>query len=301
MFGFLVQPRPQRGLDNLTRHCSHTSCITTGSTFRGCRGCSHTQPRKQVESIMNSKRSDMKTLIGATVVNCRVFATSAIRKRVRSRTTMGYLSRLFFFLLYACGRSQLSTMVRIPSGIYTVGCDRLDYCLANDLRKVEISHYKIDRRAVLYSEYDVCVRAGRCPVQKRWHADREAAVVSKNAAAAFCSDRRGRLPTAVEWEAAAHGGTQSLYPWGNKWDSNRVVRLETTASRDWFAEYVTVNTKDSSRSPFGVLGMIGGAPEFVEADRGGGNSRGAWPTSPAAEFVVERPHTEERAGFRCVY
>jgi formylglycine-generating enzyme required for sulfatase activity len=81
----------------------------------------------------------------------------------------------------------------------------------------------------------------------------------------FCRSFDARFPTADEWEKAARGTDERLYPWGNEWDETRgffyygqppppPIRRTELAAVDNFPNGV---------SPYGVWGMAGGLPEIV--------------------------------------
>ncbi len=52
--------------------------------------------------------------------------------------------------------------------------------------------------------------------------DQPREMVSWLEADAYCRERGVRLPTEVEWEYAARGPDNSIYPWGNTFDGNRL-------------------------------------------------------------------------------
>ncbi|MDX1990830.1 MAG: formylglycine-generating enzyme family protein [bacterium] len=79
-------------------------------------------------------------------------------------------------------------------------------------------------------------------------------------AQSYCQAIGRRLPTEAEWERAARGVNNFLYPWGNQWDETRArYRLPTTAD----AGPVAVGSFENS-SEFGAFDMAGNVAEWVQ-------------------------------------
>jgi formylglycine-generating enzyme required for sulfatase activity len=134
-------------------------------------------------------------------------------------------------------------------------------------------------------------RIARVPVTNRqFHGDgddRPVTYVSRAEAEAFCERNGARLPTEAEWEAAARGGDDRLWPWGDELPDR--TRAEFGAG---IGAPVSVGSYPRGASPFGTLDMAGNVWEWTSGDavRGGSYLSGPdelrcsyrHPTHPAA-------------------
>jgi len=73
----------------------------------------------------------------------------------------------------------------------------------------------------------------------------------------FCVQRGTRLPTEREWEYAARGPSNLVYPWGNEWDENNIM---------WVGSHpAEVGSRPAGTSWVGALDMAGNISEWVSS------------------------------------
>jgi formylglycine-generating enzyme required for sulfatase activity len=142
--------------------------------------------------------------------------------------------------------------------------------------------------------------------------------VAQEDARAYAAWAGKRLPHEWEWQYAAQGNDQRLYPWGSNWDAAAVpVPAQGRTMRGPDA----VDAHPAGASPFGVMDMVGNVwqwtEEFVDEHTRGGILRGgsyyqpqgsiwyfpqAYRNDQHGKLLLMAP-SKDRAGalgFRCV-
>jgi hypothetical protein len=157
------------------------------------------------------------------------------------------------------------------------------------------------------------------------YADYPAICVGWWSAYALAGFEGKRLPTSLEWEAAARGSDGRLFPWGDDIDLEAVNCADAYAGRPlvsyeaWLEEHdrgalrnahpVAVQSHEKNRSPFGVHQMAGNVWEFTSTvlpDRGevvicGGSYDNPYRAVQASSKGLARLRMSSNAvGFRCV-
>lgn len=152
-----------------------------------------------------------------------------------------------------------------------------------------------------------------------------AVCVSWWAAYAFAAFEGKRLPTSLEWEAAARGTDGRLFPWGDNPDLQAVNCADTWAGRPLVTyqackeefdrgglghAWVTpVDARPANRSPFGIADMVGNVWEWTSSSVndpdeavicGGAFDNPLRAIQTSAKGLFRRSRASNAVGFRCV-
>jgi formylglycine-generating enzyme required for sulfatase activity len=239
-----------------------------------------------------------------------------------------------------------ASMVLIPAGAFWMGSDagRAD---ERPRHRVSLDAYEIDIYEVTNARFARFVDAGGYANQalwspagwawrtrfhvtqpdrwtdSRWNGPTQPVVgVSWYEADAFSRYVNKRLPTEAEWEKAARGTDERVYPWGSDWDPTR------TNGPPGGRQTAPVGSYPAGASPYGVHDLAGNAWEWVAdwwspdyyasspadnppgppAGTEKGFRGGSWFSSqPVSVSTTYREHTnvyefgvrDEMTGFRC--
>lgn len=202
-------------------------------------------------------------------------------------------------------------------------------------QSVAMAAFSMDATEVSTSAYGACVTQGACDaleykdckvytpkglqialrVPKILREGAHPAVcVTREQARVYCEAQNGALPTHEQWEWAARGEEELLFPWGNTWSPDKanwgefdVIKTPVAGAIDGFAWTAPVGQFKQGVSPFGLYDMAGNASEWVAGTQRLGEARGgSWTSDPFAmrATVKKRVVAAERrtdVGFRCAY
>jgi formylglycine-generating enzyme required for sulfatase activity len=165
-------------------------------------------------------------------------------------------------------------MILIPEGPFVMGSDsdRLEFAPAH---QVWLPNFYIDKYEVTNANYAACVDAGECAppnipnskTRPQYFGNPEfddypVIFVRWDSAETYCKWRGVRLPTEAEWEKAARGTDERLYPWGEQPpDCSRANYWPTGPCLGDTAE---VGTHPRGVSPYGVHDLTGNVWEWVQ-------------------------------------
>jgi formylglycine-generating enzyme required for sulfatase activity len=167
--------------------------------------------------------------------------------------------------------------VFVPAGEFMMGAGSNDSKAENDEKpqhKVMLDAFWIDRTEVTNAMYALCVQARVC----RSPLDTSSATrgfyfgnakydnfpviyVRWVDAQAYCGWSGRRLPTEAEWEKAARGIDQRIYPWGNELPKDKITSLLNSGERT--GDTTAVGSYPQGVSFYGALDMAGNVLEWA--------------------------------------
>lgn len=172
-------------------------------------------------------------------------------------------------------------MVLIPGGNFIMGeeggslmryaedptGDRVNMRDERSRHAEKVGSFYIDRYEVTNAQYADFVLATRARTPGSWEgkptyppeeADYPVTGINFGEAEAYCKWRGKRLPTEEEWEKAARGAVEYLYPWGRGYQKERANTWEegTRGPR-------SIHDFRRDKGPYGVYGMAGNVSEWT--------------------------------------
>jgi serine/threonine protein kinase len=194
-----------------------------------------------------------------------------------------FLTALLFFKYF---NSQQTTstqdliapeMVKIAGGSFTMGRDSKDAtAIESPAREVIVKDFFLSRYEITNKEYQSFLLATNYRPPLGWNGlevpkateNLPVANITWEDAQYYCywlSQAKGenyRLPTEEEWEFAARGTENKLYPWGNELITNSVVFAETSLGA---SSPITSAILDKDKSSLGVIGLAGNVSEWTSS------------------------------------
>jgi len=243
-------------------------------------------------------------------------------------------------------------LVFVPAGEFIMGSDASTdpyfWGAEGPPHRVYLDGFWIYRMEVTNAMYQACVAQKACPrpaqaysnTRDPYYGNADYAsypviYVDYVDALSYCQWAGGRLPTEAEWEKAARGTDQRLFPWGddlpaadklNFCDWNCPFGLRISSVDDGYRDTAPVGSYPAGASLYSVLDMAGNVSEWTADWMGtlyyqnspeknplgpaSGTRRvvrgGSWgnPTDgvrTTGRFSVNPTNTVETIGFRCVY
>ncbi|HEX2907466.1 MAG TPA: formylglycine-generating enzyme family protein, partial [Phototrophicaceae bacterium] len=151
------------------------------------------------------------------------------------------------------------TMVMVPAGCFDMGSDN---GVSDEKPVTEIcftAPFWLDKTEVTngqFAQFD-----GEAANASRWpDADRPRENITWFEARDFCAQREARLPTEAEWEYAARGPENWVYPWGNEFVANNVVFGDNSGSQT-----AAAGSKPGGASWVGALDLSGNVWEWASS------------------------------------
>lgn len=161
-------------------------------------------------------------------------------------------------------------MIYVSAGDFGMGYNEAMDPDELPFHRVYLDGYYIDKFEVTAGDYQTCLSEGGCPrpsgsgggcnFGNSALSDNPMNCVDWEEARKFCQWAGKRLPTEAEWEKAARGTDNRLYPWGSQGPSCSTAIFDNGCGKKstW-----PVGSKTNGASPFGVMDMAGNVFEWA--------------------------------------
>jgi formylglycine-generating enzyme required for sulfatase activity/predicted Ser/Thr protein kinase len=168
-------------------------------------------------------------------------------------------------------------MVYVPAGEFEMGSTEEGSDDERPVHTVALDAFWIDRTEVTNAQYALCVGDGVCDEVDFVNdadfngGDYPVVGVSWYDAETYCKWVDARLPTEAEWEYAARGPENRVFPWGHDFDGTKVNYCDANCEDDWADETVDdgyaltapVGSYPAGASWCGALDLAGNVWEWV--------------------------------------
>jgi serine/threonine-protein kinase len=177
------------------------------------------------------------------------------------------------------GSTQVSdkdgmTLLYVPAGEFKMGAASSDTQATapeKPQHTVDLDAFWIDQTDVTNAMYAQCVKAGGCqapsPIKSytrdSYYGNTQfdnypVIYISWTDAKSYCQWAGGDLPTEAQWEKAARGTDDRIYPWGNDAPNSSRLNFNQNAS-----DTTEVDKYPTGASFYGALDMAGNVWEWV--------------------------------------
>ena len=198
------------------------------------------------------------------------FGSREARYDLDGSGTVDFLDFVAFAEQFA-EHGKMEAVIQIPKGAFVMGSNSGED-RERPAHTVFLDAFHADQHEVTVEEYASCVMEGAClaPGQgelcnwdKTDREDHPINCVSWYDAFRYCAWRGKRLPTEAEWEKAAGGTDERIYPWGDGAPSCDVGVLMWPHLGCGRIGTWPVGSKPEGASPYGLMDTAGNVWEWV--------------------------------------